>query len=302
MTMGDSSPSFLLTTIAYSPALLPHGSTARSHPASCGGSWIVKNLRNIRLTLRYICPGEDWSWLLTIIKRIAAQVKQKPEKHHLVTSETLYALGVELMDRAITNGKAAKKVYVAHAFDYRDGLIIALLALIPLRLRTLAALRIGKQLVRSGEQWALDIPAEDIKTKRPLDYPISAELSGRIDLYLNQFRCRIRGAGAHDYLWASKRGRPMGNGAIYAAVQRRTREALGFPVNPHRFRHAAATLWSTRDPVNVRGVKDLLGHASFGTTEKHYIMAQSRIAGRALARAIGDKRKGAAVCRPALRL
>ena len=82
----------------------------------------------------------------------------------------------------------------------------------------------------------------------------------------------------------------MGNGAIYAAVQRRTREALGFPVNPHRFRHAAATLWSIRDPVNVRGVKDLLGHASFGTTEKYYIMAQSRIAGRALARAIGSKR------------
>ena len=82
----------------------------------------------------------------------------------------------------------------------------------------------------------------------------------------------------------------MGNGAIYAAVQRRTREALGFPVNLHRFRRAAATLWSTRDPANVRGVKDLLGHASFGTTEKYYIMAQSRIAGRALARAIGSKR------------
>ncbi len=262
----------------------------RSQPATCGGKWIVRNLRNLRLTLRYICPGEDWPWLLTIIKQIAAQAKQKPEKYHLVTSETLYALGIELMDRAITNSNAAKKVYMAHTFGYRDGLIIALLALIPLRMRTLAALRIGKHLVQSGDQWVLDIPAEDTKTKRPLDYPISAKLSGRIDLYLNQFRCRIRSAGAHDYLWASNRGRPMSNGAIYAAVQRRTREALGFPVNPHRFRHAAATLWSIRDPVNVRGVKDLLGHASFGTTEKYYIMAQSRIAGRALARAIGSKR------------
>jgi hypothetical protein len=33
-------------------------------------------------------------------------------------------------------------------------------------------------------------------------------------------------------------------------------------------------------------VKDILGQASFGTTEKHYIMAQSRLAGRALAAAI----------------
>jgi hypothetical protein len=34
----------------------------------------------------------------------------------------------------------------------------------------------------------------------------------------------------------------------------------------------------------VRGAKDLLGKASLGTTEKHYIMARSRIARRALAR------------------
>ena len=71
--------------------------------------------------------------------------------------------------------------------------------------------------------------------------------------------------------------------------RRRTRDALGFPVNPHRFRRAAATFWSSRDPANVRGVKDLLGHMSFDTTEKHYIMAQSRVAGHALARAIEGK-------------
>jgi hypothetical protein len=41
----------------------------------------------------------------------------------------------------------------------------------------------------------------------------------------------------------------------------------------------------------VRGVKDLLGQASFATTEKHYIMAQSRLAGRVLARAIGNAGK-----------
>jgi hypothetical protein len=36
----------------------------------------------------------------------------------------------------------------------------------------------------------------------------------------------------------------------------------------------------------VRGAKDLLGQTTFATTEKHYIMAQSRVAGRALARAV----------------
>jgi integrase/recombinase XerD len=235
-----------------------------------------------------MCPGHDWFWLLTISNRIGVQGRQKPQKHHLVTSETLCALGIELMEGAITDCNATNRISPTHAWAYRDGLMISLLALIPLRRRTLAALRIGKQLIKSGELWALDIPAEDVKTKRPIEFPISAELQGRVDLYLNQFRCRIFDAGTHDYLWASSRGRPMDDGTFYATVRRRTREALGFAVNPHRFRHAAATLWSTRDPVNVRGVKDLLGHASFGTTEKHYIMARSRIAWRALARAIGN--------------
>jgi hypothetical protein len=57
----------------------------------------------------------------------------------------------------------------------------------------------------------------------------------------------------------------MSDRAIYGSVRRRTRKELGFPVNLHR-----------------------LGHASFATTEAHYIMGQSRLAGRALAQIIRD--------------
>lgn len=140
--------------------------------------------------------------------------------------------------------------------------------------------------MKIGDLWELDIPAADTKTRRPLDYPISPELCARIDLYLERFRPRIPGANMHTYLWASNKQRPMSAVAVCVAVRRRTRKAFGFTVNPHRFRHAAASFWSIHDPANVRGAKDLLGHASFGMTEKHYIMAQSRLAGRSLARAI----------------
>jgi integrase len=260
-------------------------------PKTCGGVTVANYLRHLQLALRYICPSEDWFWLLTIAKRIAAQAKRKPEKHHLVTSDTLYQLGIQLMDRALSTGKPATSWRVQTA--YRDGLMIALLALIPLRRRTLAALRIGKQLVKSKDRWFLDIPAEDVKTKRALEYPISPELSRRIDVYVNEIRSEIAGAAIHDHLWVSSRGRPMGGHVIYNAIRRRTRAELGIPINLHRFRRAAATFWSVQDPANVRGAKDLLGHASFGTTE-HYIMAQSRLAGRALARAIRNVGKGPA--------
>ena len=126
---------------------------------------------------------------------------------------------------------------------------------IPLRRRTFAALRIGKQLVKSGNLWALDIGPEDTKNRQALEFPLSAELSARIGLYLDKFRKRIPGAVTHDGLWPSNKGRAMDDGTIYDMVRRRTCKAFGFPVNLHRFRNAAMTFWSIHDPKNVRGPK-----------------------------------------------
>jgi integrase len=148
------------------------------------------------------------------------------------------------------------------------------------------AIRIGKHLVKAGNVWTLEIPAEDTKSRRALDYPIAPELSACIDEYLERFRRHVPGTENHVGLWASNLGRPMGADAIYVAVRKRSRKAFGLCVNLHRFRHAAASFWSIHDPTNVRGAKDLLGQATFGTTENHYIMAQSRLAGRVLRQAV----------------
>jgi integrase/recombinase XerD len=253
---------------------------------SCSDSGMAIEFRHLRHALIYICPESDWSWLATIATRIGSNAKSRPPKHHLVTSETLYALGLKLMDQTEASVENAARISKVDAMKYRDGLLIALVAEIPMRRRTVAALRIGEQLVKSGDLWELVIPAQDTKTRRALDFSISTELSRRIDRYLYQFRRRIPRAEMHGGLWPSNKGRPMDHGTIYDTVCRRTREALGFPINLHRFRSAAGTFWSIHDPLNVRGVKDLLGHASFDPTEKYYIMKQSRIAGHALARAM----------------
>jgi integrase len=252
---------------------------------------VAVDLDGLRGALRLICPGVDWSWLLTLSKRIRAATPRKAPKYHLITSDRLYALGLELMDQAIAEAEAAERISKGHALKYRDGLAIALVSLRPMRKRTLTALRIGKHLMKTGDLWALDIPAADTKTRRSLDYPISKELCTRIDLYLERFRCRIPGADMHSGIWASNKRRPMSAIAIYNAVRRRTKKAFGFAVNLHRFRHAAASFWSIRDPVNVRGAKDLLGQATFGITERYYILGQSRLAGRVLAHAVDAARK-----------
>jgi len=136
---------------------------------SCRETSIGTEVRMLRHALVLICPTNDWSWILAVAKRITAQASQRPERLHLVTSDRLFALGIELMDRAVADAVGMARPSKVQAFAYRDGLIIALLALIPLRRRTLAALRIGRHLVQVGDNWALDIPAEDTKTRRALD-------------------------------------------------------------------------------------------------------------------------------------
>ena len=194
------------------------------------------------------------------------------------------------MAEAENSARVAGRITKEHALTYRDGLIIALLAAVPLRKRTFAALTIKQHLVKIGSGWLLDIPAAETKTRRALEFPVPDALSEPIALYLTKFRIEITGAKKHQGLWPSAKGHPMGGGAIYDAVRRRTKEELGFPVNLHRFRSAAGNFWSISDPANVRGVKDLLGHAGFGTTERHYIGAQSRLAGRELANVLQFRR------------
>lgn len=46
--------------------------------------------------------------------------------------------------------------------------------------------------------------------------------------------------------------------------------------------------YAVKNSSSVAAMVDLLGHASFGTTEKYYIMSQSRMAGRALARVVSN--------------
>jgi integrase len=253
---------------------------------SCGDISLAADLWSLCGTLKLLCPNSDWSWLLSIVNRIAAAAPPPPKKDNLVTSERLYALGIKLMNSAVTAAEADGRTKARRAVQYRDGLIIGVTAMIPMRPGTLEALQIGRHLIKVGDQWELDIPAVHTKNRRPLDYSIPKDLAARIDLYLERFRPCIRGSDEHAGLWPSHHSIPMRRDSINFAVGKRTRKAFGFAVNLHRFRHAAATFWSIHDPVNVRGVKDLLGHTTFATTEQHYIMAQSRLAGRTLARAV----------------
>jgi site-specific recombinase XerD len=182
------------------------------------------------------------------------------------------------------------------AVFFRDGLIIALLALRPLRRRNLAALTIGSDLIRENEKWTIVLPPSATKTKVTLEYEWPEPLNDFLETYLAQHRPTLLArngrwtAPVQDRLWVSSDGSPLTQIAIYDRIVARTRVAFGRSVNPHLFRDSAATTVAIYDPKHVLLAGPLLGHRSFTTTERTYIQAQTLEAHREFASKIASLR------------
>lgn len=242
---------------------------------------VAINLARLAYALVAICPDEDWSWIKELANRIRRRAR--PLQRELVPITELYTFGIEVMDQQIA---AVGSVPLSKAELFRDGLLIVLLASVVLRRGTLSRLRVGEEVVRAGSNWALQISGEKTKNGRPLDFVLSDRLSNYVDLYFSRFRPALAGAETHDGMWPAIFDRPMPAAMIHRHVTKLTKKRFGISVNPHRFRSAAATFLAAHSPENIRVAPDLLHHESFRTTEKHYIQAQSIVAGRALRRAI----------------
>jgi integrase/recombinase XerD len=167
------------------------------------------------------------------------------------------------------------------AVTYRDGLMIGILSTRPLRLKNLLGLELGRTFVRRVGAWWIDIPAEETKTKVPIEMPIPEDLTSAVDGYLADYRpvlCRRRGRWASpvgNALWVSVDGSPMRDRSTHQRIVEHTRAAFGHPVNPHLFRDCVATSVAVDDPNHFGIAARLLGHRNQATTERYYDQARS---------------------------
>ena len=175
------------------------------------------------------------------------------------------------------------------ALSFRDGVIIALLTIAPMRRRNLASLALGRHLVRAGRSWSILLSADDTKGKEELEYPLSEKVSRALDRYLEVFRPAICGSGTHCGLWASAKGVQVTGNALYDAVCRRTRSEFGVSMNLHLFRDAAFSFLAFYAPEQVRAGRDLLGHKRLHTGEQFYQTAQTVLASRVVAEILQQK-------------
>ena len=250
---------------------------------NCSEHTVAIFLQKIYLTARAMYPIGEWGWMYLAQRRL--QIRAAPLPHREVLSSQVYPVGLMLMEKAIAETGAGDTPTMSSSEIFRDGLMIALLAEQPMRRAELAALRIDDHLEKIGDQWIVNIPPELVKTHHARRYELSARLSALVEVYLSHYRPIFPNAQGHSSMWPYK-DRPMSDKMIRRYVRKRTQDALGFAVTPHRFRNAAATFTSVADPANIRMAKGLLGHASLAVTEKHYVEgSRSRLAGRAHASA-----------------
>jgi hypothetical protein len=260
----------------------------------CRSVTVSSYLGVLHMMVGALCPASDWQWLCDVQAR--AQRQAMPERSkaaRLVPQEALIEVGQALMCQAeampLTPGLRAGPRHPA--LLYRDGMMIALLAMRPLRQSNFLGLELDRHLCRQGRGWWIAIPGTDTKSHRPIEAAFPELLIPALERYLAVYRPLLLdmcgpanpaypGQAAGQHVWVSRCGTALTSGALWKLIERHTQAAFGQALTPHLFRDCAATSLGDQNPDEVRLAAQLLGHASFQTTERHYIAAHQGRAAR----------------------
>jgi integrase len=229
----------------------------------------------LRDAVRVMFPGNVPQHLSRLVARLKSERRPRSKAARIVITARLTALGTSLMKGAI-----GPQGEIINPVGYRDGLMIALLSLRPVRMRTFSLIRVGKHLQQVGEEWRMVFEGPESKSGRAFEITVPENLAPCLKYYLGEVRPEFIGADRHDGVWASTKSRPLTPNAIARVITERTREAFGQPVTPHLFRHCAATTIAILQPGRIGVASNLLGHSSLATTNAYYNMAQSIEASR----------------------
>jgi len=224
------------------------------------------SIYKLRRAAECLAPSVDLGWLSEMEKDIALVATPRDKTDRLVLANRILEAGLTL----ILEAESFAATPMQRARGMRNGLMIALLALHPLRIKNFATLRIGTSIKKIERHWWLIIDVKKTKSHRLDERRI-------IDRYVNRYRPILFGKATQDpAFWiSSTRGSQFTIKNMGTLISRITKETLGVDVSPHLFRMAAATtaaVYGTSTPYLATAV---IGHRDNRITEEYYNRARS---------------------------
>ena len=247
------------------------------------GHTVASRISQIYMAAKAMSPDADWSWLSKIWKRLEREARPLRDKNcRLVEAADLRACGIEAMEDA---AKGEYPRLCEAATLYRDGMLAALLAARPLRLANLTQIEIGRHLQVRGDGYWLSFEPHETKNHQRLEAPFPDDLAPYLEEYVSLYRTLLlrnakRKPEDANRLWLSTWGKGLCENMVYRRIMKLTEERLGRAINPHAFRHAAATSIAFSDPEHVSITKSILGHTTLASSEQYYNLAQEAEATR----------------------
>ena len=247
---------------------------------------VYGSIYKLRRAAELIAPASNFAWLTEIEKDLAFVMRPKSKFDRLVSTGVLVKAGLTLFIEAELSDRSE----LARARGVRNGLMVALLAYHPMRLKNFAALELGRSFVEIKGSWWIVLSYRTTKSCRVDERRVPDVLKRPFDSYINQYRPILaRSYRSTNALWLSSNdGSPMGYSGVERLISQTTLSAIGVNVSPHLFRTAAASTAAVHGGSTPHLASAVLHHTDRRVTEEHYIRASSMSASRIYAEIISD--------------
>lgn len=162
-------------------------------------------------------------------------------------------------------------------------IILGLLTTRALRRSNITNIRVGDNLVQSGQGYELRYGASEMKGHKRFDVTVPAELAPIIADYLRRGYFALTGRIPRDGdpLLLASTGHPFATGTFSARVRKLTRKYMGKQLHPHLFRHMLATHAAQVWRMTPTELAAFLAHRNVLTVMKYYeVTSPSRAAER----------------------
>ena len=142
-----------------------------------GSVTVYGSISKLRRAARFIAPGRDFTWLADIERDLALVMRPRSKFDRMVMTEVLVEAGLTLIHEAESSPNLSE---LARACQVRNGLMVALLALCPIRRKNFVTLEIGRSFIQIHGTWWIVLSAAETKENRPDERPVDS--SSRLSL------------------------------------------------------------------------------------------------------------------------